>query len=357
MRPIVPEDIPNGGRRLAEQRRTLRRLLAATAMAQLHKTSIEEIVNRTWPTDSVTRAAATVATTGNTATLAFSVVGNALTGLAPHSAAARLFEHERIIKLDFKGVAQYAIPRGTLTPVPIFVAEAAPMPMSQLAMTSITIGPPRKILLGSGITNELEFSSGNNAGNVISTLIAEQAEKSLDAAVFDSAAADALRPAGLLNSVTPIAPTVGGGPSEHAMAQDLANMAQAISDAGISIEGLVIVAGATAGTKLKLLASPAFDSRIFVTTGVPGTTVVTIQPAALAIGFTGPPEISMSKDALVTFENASPQAIGTPGSPNAIAAGTRSAWQQDMLFLKVRLSGVWAVVTPGAVQVVNSVTW
>ena len=65
----------------------------------------------------------------------------------------------------------------------------------------------------------------------------------------------------------------------------------------------------------------------------------------------------MSKDAVAHFDDLSPLPISTPGSPNTVAAVTRSAWQQDLLFLKVRLNGAWGVVQPGAIQVIHSVTW
>jgi hypothetical protein len=348
---------PDAGAMRADQRRSLHRLLAATALAELTNSSVDKIIDRAWPNDTLVRTAVNITGMSSAVALAPSVVGPALTGIAPASAASRLFEHERTIKLDFKGVAEYRIPRGSLTPQPIFIAEGAPMPMSQLALTSATIGPPRKILLGTAISNEVEFLSANTASSIIGTIIAEQAARSLDAAVFDAAAADATRPAGLLNGVTPITATPAGGQADHQMITDVANLAQAISNAGLSTAGMVLVAGASSAVKLKLLSGPLFDYEILETTGLPGTTAVAIAPAAIATGFSGTPEISMSKDAIAHFDDTTPLPIGSTGSPNTIAAVTRSAWQQNLLFLKVRLKGAWGVAQPGAIQVVNSVTW
>jgi hypothetical protein len=192
-----------------EARRTLHRMLAATALAELTNTPVDKLVARIWPSDTLTPVNPT--TTGTAAALANTVTGPALTGVAPASAAARLFEHPRIIQLDFKGVHQYSIPRGSLTPVPIFIGEGAPMPMSQAALNATIVGPTKKILLGTAISNELEFFSGNTAASVLGTIIAEQSALSLDAVVFDALPGDALRPAGLLNGVTPIAATGAGG--------------------------------------------------------------------------------------------------------------------------------------------------
>jgi hypothetical protein len=217
------------------------------------------------------------------------------------------------------------------------------------------VGPVKKILLGTAITNELEFFSGNTAASVLGTIISEQASLSLDHVVFDALPGDALRPAGLLNGVTPLTPTAGGG--LHAIAGDIANLAQAISDAGIGVSDLVLVAGASASVKLKSQAGPQFNYEILETTGLPGTTVVAIQPAALATGFSGQPVVELSKQATAHFDDVTPLPISSPGAPATVAAVTRSAWQQNLLFLKVRLNGAWGTVAPGAVQVVNSVTW
>jgi hypothetical protein len=338
-----------------EQRRSLHRLLAATALSELTDTSVDKIVDKAWPNDTAVRTAVNITGMSSAVALTPSVVGPALTGIAPAAASSKLFKHESTIKLDFAGVAEYRIPRGSLTPVPIFIGEGAPMPMMQAALTAATIGPPRKILLGTAITAEVEFLSANTASSIIGTIISEQAAKSLDAAVFDTAAADATRPAGLLNGVAPIAATAGGG--QGAMVTDVAKLAQAISDAGISTDGMVLIAGATAAIKLKLLAGPLFDHEILETTGLAGTTVVAIAPAAIATGFSGVPEVTMSKDAIAHFEDVVPLPIGSSGSPNTVAAVTRSAWQQNMLFLKIRLKGAWGAAQPGAIQVINGVTW
>ena len=56
------------------------------------------------------------------------------------------------------------------------------------------------------------------------------------------------------------------------------------------------------------------------------------------------------------FEDTTPLPIGTPGSPTTVAAPTRSAFQQDLVVIRVRARCAWAAL-PGAVQVINSVGW
>jgi hypothetical protein len=134
-------------------------------------------------------------------------------------------------------------------------------------------------------------------------------------------------------------------------------MAQAIADSGVSPAGLVFVAGASAAVKLKLTAGPTFDYQILESTGVPASTLIAIQPSAIVTGFSGQPVVEISKAAIAHFDSVTPLPIASPGSPNSVAAVTRSAWQQNLLFLKVRLNGAWGVVAPGAVQVVTAVSW
>ena len=62
-------------------------------------------------------------------------------------------------------------------------------------------------------------------------------------------------------------------------------------------------------------------------------------------------------EAVVHFEDTTPLAISTPGSPNTIAAPSRSAWQQDMIIIRVRAKATWAVIAPGGVQCVTNTKW
>jgi hypothetical protein len=75
--------------------------------------------------------------------------------------------------------------------------------MVQATIANSTVGPTHKILIGSAVTGELEASSAESAATIIGNILADSASRSLDKYVFDNVAADATRPAGLLNGVTP----------------------------------------------------------------------------------------------------------------------------------------------------------
>jgi hypothetical protein len=172
--------------------------------------------------------------------------------------------------------------------------------------------------------------------------------------VFDNIAGAGTRPSGLLNGVTPIAATAGGG--VNAMAGDLAALAGALTDAGVDAENMVVVTNPRQAVKLRLLAGPAFAYLVLGTSAVASGTVVGIAPAGVASGFDGAPRIEASTESTVNFDSA-PAQIGTVGSPNVVAAPTRSAWQTDTQSLKVRTKCAWATVHPGAVAQITAATW
>src|SRR5262249_38369588 len=158
----------------------------------------EKVVRQHWPDDHraavITRAATTPTDTSTTALTATKV--SPLLLIAPKSAAARLFD--RCMRLDFDGVLTYNIPHVHTRAVPLFVAESSPIPFVQPSLTKATVGPPRKLAFGIGLTNELEEASPDSAAQILARLLGESAAKALDQYVFDNVAADSTRPPGLL---------------------------------------------------------------------------------------------------------------------------------------------------------------
>jgi hypothetical protein len=337
-----------------DQRRSLIRAATSLALGHITHRSAGEILAGAWPADDgakmVLRAAVTPTSTANVA-LAIDAVGF-LVSLAPASAAARLFESA--LRINLSGIHQTNIARLVSVPSPGFVPELAPIPVIAGDFDSTALGPVFKLAFIVGLSSELEFSTPENASQIIGRALADATSKQLDVLVFDNVAGAASRPSGLLNGVTPIAATSGGG--LNAMAGDLAALAGALADAGIDAEAMVIVTNPREAVKLRLLAGPNFSYPVLGTSAVAAGTVVGIAPAGVASGFDGAPQLEASTESTVHFDS-SPAQIGTAGSPATVAAPTRSAWQTDVQLLKCRTKCSWAVVHPGAVAVVNSATW
>src|SRR5262249_42526083 len=139
-----------------------------------------------------------------------------------------------------------------------------------------------------------------SASTIIGSVMSLAVSRSLDATLLDTAAADATRPAGLLNGVTPVTATAGGGLS--ALALDIANLIGAIADAKLDADNAVIVTNPRQAVKLKTL-PPSFSYPIFSSPQIPAGRVIAVVPDGVFTGYLGSPEIETSKVAEAHFAN------------------------------------------------------
>ena len=233
--------------------------------------------------------------------------------------------------------------------------------MMQGAFANVELGPASKMAMMAVITNTLAEHSDAEA--IIRVAMGEAAAKAFDAAVFSTTAASALRPAGLLNGVTPITATAGGGYA--AMLADIKALVAAIVTAGGGATIMffahpvqAVTIGLTTGT-IGSEAGPrgGFNLTVVPTPALAAGTIVAVEAGAIASGYSGVPEITASGDTVVHMEDTSPLAIGTTGTRNVVAAPTLSAYQASLMVLKLILRCSWTTRAPGMVQVVNSATW
>jgi hypothetical protein len=346
---------PDAGELVRRDAQSISRMLAGCVLSKIHGGSPESVVRRAWPDDSraqlFTRAA--VNPTDTTATAITATKTSPLLLIAPSSAAARLFE--KCLRLDLGGVLSYSVPHAATHPLPLFVAEGAPFPFVQPSTAKATLGPARKLGFGIAITRELEEASPDSAAAILARLLGESAAKALDQYVFDAVAADATRPAGLLNGVTPLTASTSTSVLD-AIAADIGTFASAISAAGINPENMILVCNPKEGFVLRMTGgyeAPAIN--VFMTPSVASGTVIAVVPEAIASGYDGLPEVETSKQASVHFEDTSPQPI--VGTGGVVASPVRSLFQPEMIGVKVRLRCAWASLQPGAVQFMTSVKW
>src|SRR5262245_36629511 len=132
-------------------------------------------------------------------------------------------------------------------------------------------------------------------------------------------------------------------------------MAAAMATAGVDPSDMVVVAAGHQAVSLQMLAGPRYDRPILSTTGLPSGQVVGVAPAAVAAALEDVAAIEVSREAIVHFESTSPTDI-TGGTPSP-AVPVKSAFQTDLLIIKVRAAATWSVVAPGGVQTVASVKW
>jgi hypothetical protein len=340
--------------------RSWHRAIAANALSILReaedgKTQPEAILKAAWPNDDraflLLRGA--VNPTARTDYPPVNVV-EAFRSLAPGSAALCLFELGR--RLDLTGKNSIYIPGLTnLPPHNIFVGENGAIPVAQLNFVKTTVGPTKKIAVISAVTEELNNAVPETAATVIGTVLSDVTNASIDYYAFGTQAGDTTIATGLLNGVTA---TNASTSTEvfQAMADDLGALAATIGAAGIDPNGIVYVAGPRESVIIKTLSGMSFDNPVLTTLGLPAKTVAAFAPAAIFFGTKGAPVIDLRKPAHATlhFEATNPAPI--VGSPSVIAAPVRSAYQEDLVTIKVTADCAWAVA-PGGAQFISNVTW
>jgi hypothetical protein len=307
--------------------RSFARGLGAVALAAIVKDgrSVEQIIQAAnWGNDHLASLVAKAAVSPTAlADVAAAKRINFLSGVAPRSAAVRLFE--QCPRFDLDGIASVNVASATV-PSPVFIAEASPFPMISGTMVNVVLGPTHKMIVGAAVTNELEFASAENASTLIGRALEEQAGRGLDAVVFDATAASAIRDAGLLNGVTPITASVATTVLEG-MTADLGALAAALGTAKCNADNMMIFAAPAQATKIKLLAGNKFTNAVIAVNGFSDGQVIALDPNAIGTAYSGVPGITTTTQATAHFEDTSPAPIST--SPGVYAAPVRSAFQTN----------------------------
>ena len=350
--PLVPEDrarsLPPGTH--------FTRAATAIALAAIDTRRPVDIARDLYGADEatlrITRAATDPSSTSGWGQQVLqSTVGDFLSGLAPQSAAARLFAEA--LRVELAGTYTVLLPAVSEFPAPVFVSEGGASPVGQGTFSNVTLGPAKKMMMLAGITNEL---ATRNAEAIVRTALGEAAAKALDAAVFSTTAASALRPAGILAGATVVTATAGA--NAVAMVSDFKLLTAAVTTGGGG-SNIWVFTHPIQAVSLQLLAAGAnFAVPVIPVPSLAAGTVVMLDVNAIASGYSGVPEITASQDAVVHFEETAPLAIssGVQGS-GVLATPTLSAFSQNLLVLKMTLRCAWAVRAPGAVAYLLNATW
>jgi hypothetical protein len=273
--------------------------------------------------------------------------------LAPAAASMRLLAKAR--SLNLAGVTHITVPTIPFSgrPAPVFVAEAQPAPVIQFhTHADVVLGPVKKILVQASLTHELELASANTAQALISEALKLATEQSMDDTLFSTNAATTSTPAGLLAGVAPIA-GFAGGTGAAGIAEDIGAIADQISAAGINPDEMVLVTSPKCATKLKTLVGPKFDYDIFTSSSIPSDNVVGVVPEALILGYDGSIQFDVSREVAVHYDDTAPLPIATGGT---MASPIYSAFQQDLIVIRLRAKAAWTVQS-GGVAWVQNVKW
>jgi hypothetical protein len=226
-----------------------------------------------------------------------------------------------------------------------FVAPSAPIPVNALNFNAPVLEPYK--IAGIAVLSA-ETLRSSNGETIVAAVLRESAGPALDAVLFGSAAASSSKPAGLLNVVTPLTATTGGG--EEAAIRDLSALAAAVAPLGGS--AITFVASPATAVRLSARIHSPLPYPVLASAALTAGTVVAIAHNALAVAVDPTPDIEASAESVVHMDT-----VPAPISASGAAVSTRSLWQTNCVAIRVILEVSWALRASGAVAVVNSVTW
>lgn len=314
------------------------------------------IAKATWPHDRETldtlERGATVPT-DKTSGAAFgqTALADLVSVIGPMTAFGRLAS--AAVPINFENNSGVLVPTITASGTGVaFLASAAPMPVKQFSFGGPTL-TVKKVGFAVGLTRELV--EGSNAETLVKQVMSETGSLGIETLLFDAVAADTIRPAGIRQGVAATAATSGGG--ETAMRADLAALAAAVAPRASTMQNIIFIASPDAAVKI-MLSSPRFPFPLFASSGLAASgTVLCLAANCLAMASDGAIRFSSTSETTLHFEDTTPLAIGTAGTPATVAAPARSLWQTDCVAIRLVTNLNWDLRASGAVAWVQSITW
>jgi len=251
-----------------------------------------------------------------------------------------------------------------------WTAEGGAKPVKRASFTTVSLSP-NKLSVISTFTEEMATYSAQSIEQIIRQAMSDDTSMALDGYLIDNVAfAAGIRPAGLLNGVTPIVASVLT-PATAAMVADLKALIGAIIAAGGGRNIAIIVnpaqalslgfAQTTTGDFLfedRQEAGSKFGVRFIVSASVPAGRVIAVDAADFATANGDAPRFAVSTDATLHEEDTTPLALvtGAQGS-GVVASPMRSLFQTDAVAVRMSLYVSWVMRRAGMVQTIAAVSW
>jgi len=315
-------------------------------------------------------APAMTTVTGWAAELVQTLFASFMETLMPKSVYPRL--SAKGVSLTFGRNGRISIPTRSLTPsiAGSFVGEGQPIPVRQGAFTSQTL-TPKKMAVISTWTREIDEHSVPAIEGLLRNAIQEDTAISLDTVLLDNGAATLIRPAGILNGVTPITPTAGGG--FNAIVGDIKAISGALLTATkgnvrapvwvmnpqqVMSAGLIAMPGAGVFPFQDQINNGNLQGWPIIDSGtVPLGTVIALDAADFVSVGGDAPRFELSDQATLHMEDTTPTDITSGGTPPVAAFPVKSMFQTDSIALRLILPVNWTIRRPGTVAAVVGVTW
>ena len=376
--PVQTTSVPAMAQRRSEMQKGTKpadliiRSAVVNAVAFASNKAPEEVLERLYGNDEATgiivKAAVAPATTtasGWAAELVNAAMTDFLETLRPMSVYPELAAAGGG-RLSF-GPNQGAIKIPARAPTPSiggsFIGEGAPIPVRRLALTSATLSP-KKLGVITTFTREIARYSTPAIEGILRNEILADTAITLDSILLDNVAGDAIRPAGLLNGVTALTATTGGG--QAAILADIRKLRAPFDSAN---NGTNLVLLMNPAQEVGLALTPAADGqlgwtsavlsryKIITSTAIPVGRVIMVNAGDFVTATGDVPEFEMSNEATLHMEDSTPLQIGSTGTPNTVAAPVRSLFQTATMGLRMLMDVSWSLRRPGSVQWIDGVTW
>jgi len=349
---------------------------AATAffLARMQNKPLDEVLRQHYPRDEnvgiVLRAATQPAMTtvaGWAAELSAIVVADFLNQLPRNSVYPTLSSIGP--KFTFGANGAIKIPARLATPKinGSFVGEGQPIPVRRLGLSSITL-TPKKMAVISEFTKEMAQHSTPSIEGVIRQAINEDTAEAIDTALIDNVAADAVRPAGLLNGLVTLTPSVLTTTFEKMVADINALIAPIAAARGG--RQLVLIMNTAQFNKMSWVISPmgefvfpSVDSgnlrniKVVNSTTIPAARLIMVDAADFASVTGDTAEFDVNEVATIHEEDTAPLPLSATGTPNTAAAPTRSLWQTASVGIRMIMQMNWAMRRTSMVTFMDGVTW
>ncbi len=267
----------------------------------------------------------------------------ALPLLAGRSVFSRLAARGLSIELPPGGSIRLPNAAPSDPPPSPWVGEGQPIPVRS-GLLSLTTLRSHKAAVLSTFSEEIAAHSIPTAESIIADILQSDISRSIDATLLDANPATAIRPAGLLNGVAPLAAGADAAADIKALVGAISNPAPA---------DFVLIASTAQAVALSLaypqLAVPVLASDVLPPGTIIGIDAADFVSSADRDSFT----ISASTEA-VLHESDAPDPIVDAGTT---AAPVRSLFQTDIVGVKLREMLGWLLRRPGRVAWVGGVQW
>jgi HK97 family phage prohead protease/HK97 family phage major capsid protein len=273
--------------------------------------------------------------------------------------------------LSFGANGRIIIPTRNRTPTLAgsFVGEGQAIPVRQGAFASQTL-TPKKVAVISSWTREMNDHSIPAIEGLLREAVMVDTTVAIDTVLIDSNPATTIRPAGLLNGLSTLTPTAGGGLS--ALTGDLKLLVQGLI-AGTYGNIRAPVWLVNPGDMLAAALTSAANTGIFPfrdeikqgTLGgipfiesvtMPAHQMVLVDAADFVVVGGEAPRLEISDQATLHLEDTSPADLVT-GSPGVVATPQKSLFQTDSLALRMVMPLNWVQRRAGTIVFMTGTTW